>query len=190
MILKKMNAVIALLLIAGCLTHVGAELVFSLSGGEGVSHDSMEFLSGIVMSLAMPHVLITILIVIFSHEKKIVIRYPGANVRIILQRVSGVFMLVFLFLHMKTSDRLSSHADCGTGYCLLNYIIMAFFFAMVFLHISVSFSGALVTLGAVESMKKKRMIDRIVWVISGSLFLASAVIVIYGYRAMIGGMGV
>jgi len=187
MILKKGNAVIALLLITACLTHVVAELVFVISKGKGVSTDSIDFLAGIVMTLAMTHVLVSILIITVFHDNKVKILYPRSNVRTILQRVSGVLMLFFLFLHMHTSARLIAHADAGTGYKLLNYMIMVFFFAMVFLHISVSFSGALVTLGVVESMQKKRMIDRIVWVIAGLFFLASAAIVIYGYCSMIGG---
>ena len=188
MILKKVNAIIAFLLIAACLVHVGVKCASILFSGESAGPDGMKFISGIVMTLAMMHVLIAI-IIFFSHDSKMKIAYPRANVRIILQRVSGVLMLVFLFLHMKTTKRLTAHTDSGTGYYLLNNMIMAVFFAMVFLHISVSFSSALVTLGAVESMEKKRMIDRIVWVISGLFFLASAVIVFYGYRNMIGGMG-
>ena len=154
-----------------------------------MSHFGMGIMSDIVMGTAMTHVLITV-IIFFFHDSKLKIRYPGRNVRTLLQRISGVLMLVFLFLHIGTGDRLASQADSGTGYYLLNYVSMALFFAMVFLHISVSFSNALVTLGAVESMEKKRTIDRIVWVISGLFFLASTVIVIYGYCTMIGGEGV
>ena len=189
MILKKMNAIISLLLVTACLAHVGAELVFILSKGKYMSHFGMGIMSDIVMGTAMTHVLITV-IIFFFHDSKLKIRYPGTNVRTLLQRISGVLMLVFLFLHIGTGDRLASQADSGTGYYLLNYVSMALFFAMVFLHISVSFSNALVTLGAVESMEKKKTIDRIVWVISGLFFLASTVIVIYGYCTMIGGEGV
>ena len=93
----------------------------------------------------------------------------------VLQRVSAVLIVLLLPLHIFSFGILKSSVG-GVGY-ILTEIAQILFYAALCCHISLSFSNALVTLGYLADMRKKRVIDIVVTIICVILFIAASVII-------------
>ena len=92
-----------------------------------------------------------------------------------MQRVSAVLIVLLLPLHIFSFGILKSSVG-GVGY-ILTEIAQILFYAALCCHVALSFSNALVTLGYLADMRKKRIIDVIVTVISVIMFIAASVII-------------
>ena len=63
---------------------------------------------------------------------------------------------------------------------------MILFYLTVFVHIALSFTRALITLGAITSRKKKDQLDVVLRVITGLGFLASSILMTWAYSQLLG----
>ena len=115
-----------------------------------------------VAAVILLHIILSVISVFALHDSKTV-SYSKLNARILTQRISAVIMCILLPIHICLFDLLKKTA--GTTLYALLEATQVLFFASLFLHISISFSNALVTLGILEDMKKKKIIDVLVSVI-------------------------
>ena len=168
--LKKINAAFGLFSMAFVLFHV-FYMIITLSMFDFGRVVSIT-ISYITLSVLMVHVVIALIIVLFKHEGSSLSSYPKENRRVILQRLTAVLMLALIFVHINTFHIFEADFDAVAA-IVLNIIIKVSFFACVFNHIATSFSSALITLGLLESLEKKKIIDRTVYIIFGILFVVS-----------------
>ncbi len=173
--IKKANAVLSLFIIALLLIHMGYEFYSYLT----FYYNPLvtKIISyGFAISVSV-HVVLTIIIVTTRHDGSALRLYPKANIQTILQRASAAGILLLFPVHIKTGDLIAGHL-VGEPVLYLLLAAQLLFWCMVMTHIAVSFSRALITLGVLESIKKKLVIDRIVWILCAIAFAASAAIVI------------
>ena len=177
---KKVNAVLGMILSVACIVHITTQVIF------GLTHQELGLLATvpvhICMGTAVLHILIGFGMIFFLHEGKKTSMYPKENVGTILQRGSGILMTILMFFHFKLHKIvLSAGEQQGMGLFVLCMCVMILFFGTVFLHISVSFTRAMVTLGIITSRSTKRKIDHVLWVVMGLAFLASSILLTYAY---------
>ncbi len=182
--LKKINAILGLLLMAACLTHIVLEMYHVLSGGEPQAY--LKVTARICGMIAILHVLISIGMIFFIHDKKGLGAYPRKNMETLIQRISGLLMIVLLPFHIRISQIISADQERGTGVFILCIAVMVLFYLTVFLHIAVSFTRALITLGVITSRRKKDQLDMTVRVIMGLGFLASSILMTWAYSQLPG----
>ena len=176
--LKKANAFFGLLTILLLLVHAGYEMYAYVNFvyNPGVT----KLLSYLLLGALIIHIILGMSIMMFSRDTADLLQYPKENRSTILQRGSAIAMLALLFGHMKAYDILTSHFG-GKLSLFLAIVIQALFFASVFLHIGTSFSKAFVTLGLLSSLKVKKGIDLVVWVICIISFILILGIIIQTY---------
>ena len=182
--LKKINAILGLLLMAICLTHIVLEIIDGLSGWEKQTYVAMT--ARICGTIAIFHVLISIGMIFFVHDKKGLGAYPGKNMGTLIQRISGLMMIILLAIHVRLSQIISAHQEEETGFFILCITVMILFYLTVFVHIALSFTRALITLGAITSRKKKDQLDVVLRVITGLGFLASSILMTCAYSQLPG----
>lgn len=165
MILRKINAVLSLLTTFLLLDHAIFFSLWMLSRCSiEKSVDAMPWILAILMGI---HAVISILILLFSQkgkEKRKYNKYAKMNLPTLVQRVSGILMLLLLVLHIVGS---SNHFQPK----LLHAILHPIFFTSALAHTSVSASKALITLG-IGNTKVVRVVDVIMKVICGVLLVA------------------
>ena len=170
--LKKANACISLLLVVVFLAHSVYELIACLT----MSFDpTVVKVFGItVAAFVSVHVVLSV-ISIFKYQDSKKIDYPKLNKRTWLQRFSAVMIVVLLPLHMRTAGWVM--AEGVTALSIALEILQVIFFALVYLHIAVSFSRALLTLGWITEERTKRRIDLVTGILCGVLFLIQSVVI-------------
>lgn len=158
MLLRKINAVISLLITLLLLDHAIFLSVSMLSGAFPVSSNAVPWILTVLVAL---HVFISIDLAISAHqgtEKRKVKSYGKLNRATIFQRISGVLMLVFVPLHVANF----------AGFLHLPRIVFVtvpiVFFTIVLAHAAVSTNKAFVTLG-IGSARFIKVVDIVVKVI-------------------------
>ena len=92
-----------------------------------------------------------------------------------MKRWTSVLLILLLPLHIFSFPLLKSSAG-GFGYFLVE-AAQIIFYAALFCHVATSFSNALITLGWLSDIKKKRIIDVVVLVICVIMLIAVSVII-------------
>ncbi len=180
---KKINAVLSLFTTLALFVHVGytayAYLTFYYN-------PLLKNLTSIpLMVFVCLHAVLAMGIVFFSADGTKLSQYPKQNVGTIIQRASAILILPLLFLHINTFDLLKSCAGNGKWfYFVLLMISQLVFYATVFTHCAVSVSRALITLGLLSSIEKKKAVDRLVFVLCVIFFIVVSFAVIKGELAM------
>ncbi len=181
--LKKINAILSLFTTLALFVHIGytsyAYLTFYYN-------PFLKNLTSIpLMVFVCLHAVLAMGIVFFSADGTKLSQYPKQNAGTVLQRVSAILILPLLFLHINTFDLLKNCAGDGKWfYFVLLLISQPVFYATVFTHCAVSVSRALITLGLLSSLEKKKMIDRFVFVLCAVFFIAVSFAVIKGELSM------
>ena len=175
MVLRKINAGISLLATVLLLNHAISLSVWMLSGGSIAL--SPGIWPWILVGTMVIHAMISIDLAISAHADEQAHKgksYPKMNVQTIVQRVSGVLMIVFAALHIAGA----------AGYMkppkLVHSIVPPLFFTLVLSHIAVSASKALITLG-IGNAKVFKVADIVIKVICGATLIA-AITGFYLYR--------
>ena len=142
MILRKINAWLSLLTTVMLLDHAIFNGVWMLSGGSIPRNaNSMPWILVIVMML---HAIISIVLGFLGHkgaENRETKSYQKLNKETIIQRASGVLLIVLTALHISGS------AGGMRPPKIINAIFLPLFFAIVLMHLAVSGSKAFITLG-------------------------------------------
>ena len=172
---KRANAVVALLMIAALLIHLAYEVWSYMTFYYNPLVTKLIAYSFVV--LVVVHILLSVSIVFGQHDSHTLRSYPKQNARTIVQRGSAVMILLLLPWHIKTGDWIVTHTG-GTSFFHILLVLQVLFWVMVLLHISTSFSRALITLGWLESRKTQRIIDVIVCAVCAAGMVLAAVVVI------------
>lgn len=167
MLLRKINSVISLLITALLLCHAIILSVWMLS--KGAVHISGNAAPWILTVLVALHAFISLDLAIAAHEgaeKRKVRSYGKLNRATVFQRISGILMLVFVPLHVANFS----------GFLHLPKIVFAIvpivFFTIVLVHIAVSTSKALITLG-IGNARFIKIVDVVAKVISLATLIAA-----------------
>ena len=170
--IKKWNARLSLLTVVLFLIHEGYHLYAYTTM---YYNPVLSKVTGYALAGALGlHVILSIISVFVLHDAKKV-SYKKLNIKTVIQRVSAVLIVLLLPIHILSFGLLQSSVG-GIGY-ILTEIAQILFYAALCCHIAVSFSNALITLGYLTEMRRKRIIDIVVAVICAILFLAASVII-------------
>lgn len=96
-------------------------------------------------------------------------------------------MLLLLPLHIFNFD-LIHKSGVGLVFWMLGSV-QVMFYAAVMYHMALSFSNALVTLGLLESVRKKKVIDTVLLVTASIMFFAMGIIVLTTQYKMMSATG-
>ena len=94
--------------------------------------------------------------------------YPKLNAQTIIQRVSGVLMIVFTLLHIAGTLGIMTPPP------VIHAVVTPLFFTLVLAHVAVSTSKAFITLGIGSAAFVKRA-DRVIKVICAVTLIADVV---------------
>ena len=182
---KKCNAVLGLAIIAVFLIHIIYEIYAYLTFyynpvlTKAIAHTAL--------GTAALHVLISIFIIFFMHDRGNGMKYPALNVRTLLQRISAFAIVPLMIVHMNTFSLLGMTSEAAGPLFLTVLAVQALFYADVLLHIGLSTGNALITLGIITTGKVRKTTDITVWTLCVILFIAAVVIITRTQLAMFSG---
>ena len=142
MLLRKINAILSLLTTLFLLNHAIFSSVRMLS--KGSVEQSAPFAPWILTGLMAAHAFISIMLAfsaIFEGEKCKCKSYPKMNRSTIIQRVSGILLMVFTALHITGTTGVFNPPH------IVHAIVHPLFFAIALMHTAVSVDKAFITLG-------------------------------------------
>ena len=167
--IKKWNAVCSWMLTLFLLGHMLTMSIPMLTGGQDYS-DCQILAEGIVAT-----VLIHVVLCIVSYYPRRGIlnfhRYRKENWRLITQRISGIVILILLYPHMRVLHLIISGASFSGGAKFLVLVTEILFAGAAFLHLSVSFSRSMLTLGLLRNDRMEKLVDCVTWIICGLLMV-------------------
>lgn len=167
--IKKWNAVCSWMLTLFLLGHMLTMSIPMLTGGQDYS-DCQILAEGIVAT-----VLIHVVLCIVSYYPRRGIlnfhRYRKENWRLITQRISGIVILILLYPHMRVLHLIISGASFSGGAKFLVLVTEILFAGAAFLHLSVSFSRSMLTLGLLKNDRMEKLVDYVTWIICGLLMV-------------------
>ena len=167
--IKKWNAVCSWMLTLFLLGHMLTMSIPVLTGGQDYS-DCQILAEGIVAT-----VLIHVVLCIVSYYPRRGIlnfhRYRKENWRLITQRISGIIILILLYPHMRVLHLIISGASFSGGAKFLVLVTEILFAGAAFLHLSVSFSRSMLTLGLLKNDRMEKLVDCVTWIICGLLMV-------------------
>jgi len=179
---KKVNAVLGLTIIVLFLIHILYEIYAYLTFYYNPVLTKLIAYSALAVTGF--HVLCSIYTVSVSHDKGRGMKYPALNIRTLLQRISAVMIVVLMIIHMNTFSILSKTSETNRAVFILVLIIQIVFFASVLLHVAVSVTNALITLGLITSDKVRKTLDIIIWIVCALIFIAASVVIVRTQLAM------
>ena len=168
--LKKLNAALSLLSVALLLAHLGYNVYTYLTFRY---HPVPVRLLANAASIAIClHAILGMCLVFLMGDGTRLAGYGRQNLGTVLQRVTAALMFPLLLVHVGHYATLMAAAQSGqmgkvAGVLALEIV----FYADVIVHIAVSFSRALITLGWLQKPKTKKVLDRVAWVLGAVLFL-------------------
>jgi hypothetical protein len=168
MLLRKVNAVLSIICTVLILDHAIFLSVWMLSRCNIAK--SENFIPIILMILVVAHAIISIVLGVIGHknaEKRKCKEYPKLNVSTIIQRASGILMILLLVLHIVGATNYYQPK-------ILHAVLHPLFFAIVLSHVAVSGSKAIITLG-IGSAKVVKVVDVVIKVICIATFIASVI---------------
>ena len=142
MLLRKINAVFSLICTFLLMDHAIFHAVWMLSNCSIEKNASM--MSWILFGAMIIHAFISIDLAISAHtgiEKRKCKNYPKMNISTIIQRASGVSLIVFSVLHVLGTVGILQPPQ------IVHAILPALFFTIALMHTAISTSKALITLG-------------------------------------------
>ena len=153
MLLRKINAGISLFITVLLLDHAIFHAVWMLSMGS--VPQSGDFLSWVLFGFMMLHALLCIVHGVKDHKEKKQQEgnaYAKPNVETVMQRVTGVLLIVFTILHVLGTVGILQPPK------FVHAVLPPLFFALALLHVAVSGSKALITLG-IGNAKLIKVVD-------------------------------
>ena len=180
--LKKVNAVLGLLPVPLLLAHIGYLTFCYLTMTQPVVKDPLSYPMMIVFCL---HAVCGMSVLFLHPDGTRADLYVGLNRRTVVQRVTAALSLPLLILHINTWNLLTSTYENGQWFLFgLLLFSEAVFYAVILAHTATSWTNALVTLGWLTSMEKKKKLDRVGGILLLLVFLVTVYAVLSGQIAM------
>lgn len=167
--IKKWNAVCSWMLTLFLLGHMLTMSIPVLTGGQDYS--DCQILAEGIMATVLIHV---VLCIVSYYPRRGVLnfhRYRKENWRLITQRISGIVILILLYPHMRVLHLIISGATFSGGAKFLVLVTEILFAGAAFLHLSVSFSRSMLTLGLLKNDRMEKLVDYVTWIICGLLMV-------------------
>jgi succinate dehydrogenase/fumarate reductase cytochrome b subunit len=167
--IKKWNAVCSWMLTLFLLGHMLTMSIPMLTGGQDYS--DCQILAEGIMATVLIHV---VLCIVSYYPRRGILnfhRYRKANWRLITQRISGIVILILLYPHMRVLHLIISGASFSGGAKFLVLVTEILFAGAAFLHLSVSFSRSMLTLGLLKNDRMEKLVDYVTWIICGLLMV-------------------
>ena len=168
MLLRKINAVLSLLITVLLFDHAIFNAVWMLSQG---SIAKTTILSRVLFGLMMVHAILCIIFGIQAHrdeEKQKPNAYTQVNISTKIQRIGGVLLIPFSVLHILGAVGVIQPPQ------VIHAIIPPVFFALCLAHVAISGSKAFITLG-IGSAKLIKIVDIAVKALCAATLIASVV---------------
>ena len=168
MVLRKINAVLSLLITVLLFDHAIFNAVWMLSQG---SIAKTTILSWVLFGLMMVHAILCIIFGIQAHrdeEKQKSNAYTQVNISTKIQRIGGLLLIPFSVLHILGTVGVIQPPQ------VIHAIIPPLFFALCLAHVAISGSKALITLGVGEA-KLIKIVDIAVKVLCAVTLIASVI---------------
>lgn len=183
MSLKKCNAVCALATTLALLVHVGYNAFAYLTL---YYNPTLKVLTAFpFLFCACLHAAMGIYAVFFNADGTRMGLYKRQNWHTLVQRIAAFAIAPLLVAHMHTFSLLQGAATGEAwGAFALVLVLQLAFYAAIAVHVALSLSRALITLGLLGSRETQKRLDRLVCVICAAAMLAAAVIVVRGQLAM------
>ena len=142
MLLRKINAVFSLLSTVLLLTHAIIVAIWTLSRGHiAISAGIMPW---VLVGIMLTHAMISIDLAISAHsegEKRKFKSYPKLNIPTMVQRISGILLILFTALHVAGAAGFMQPPH------LVHAILPPLFFTIAMMHTAISAGKAFITLG-------------------------------------------
>ena len=141
--LRKLNAALSLVTTVLLLAHAISVAIWMFSRGKIIPIGG-HALPQVLIKVTIAHALVSILLMILAHKdnkKKKGKVYPKLNKPTMVQRISGVLMILFTPLHVLGAFNIIQTPP------VVHAIFPPLFFLLVLAHIAVSASKAFITLG-------------------------------------------
>ena len=167
--IKKWNAVCSWMLTLFLLGHMLTMSIPMLTGGQDYS--DCPILAGGIVATVLIHV---VLCIVSYYPRRGILnfhRYRKENWRLITQRISGIVILILLYPHMRVLHLIISGASFSGGAKFLVLVTEILFAGAAFLHLSVSFSRSMLTLGLLKNDRMEKLVDYVTWIICGLLMV-------------------
>lgn len=167
--IKKWNAVCSWMLTLFLLGHMLTMSIPVLTGGQDYS--DCQILAGGIVATVLIHV---VLCIVSYYPRRGVLnfhRYRKENWRLITQRISGIVILILLYPHTRVLHLIISGATFSGGAKFLVLVTEILFAGAAFLHLSVSFSRSMLTLGLLKNDRMEKLVDYVTWIICGLLMV-------------------
>ena len=167
--IKKWNAVCSWMLTLFLLGHMLTMSIPMLTGGQDYS--DCQILAEGIMATVLIHV---VLCIVSYYPRRGILnfhRYRKSNWRLITQRISGIVILILLYPHMRVLHLIISGASFSGGAKFLVLVTEILFAGAAFLHLSVSFSRSMLTLGLLKNDRMEKLVDYVTWIICGLLMV-------------------
>ena len=151
--LRKTNAVFSLITTVLLLAHAISIASWMLSKGKVIPFGG-HTLPRVLVLTAAAHTLVSIVLMITTNKgrKKYKARtYPNLNAPTMVQRISGILMIIFTWLHIAGAKGIIQPSE------VVHAIVPPFFFLLVMSHVAVSGSKAFITLGIGNAAFVKRL---------------------------------
>ena len=168
--IKKWNAVCSWMLTLFLLGHMLTMSIPVLTGG-GQDYSNCQILAGGIVATVLIHI---VLCIVSYYPRRGILnfhRYRKANWRLITQRISGIVILILLYPHMRVLHLIISGATFSGGAKFLVLVTEILFAGAAFLHLSVSFSRSMLTLGLLKNDRMEKLVDYVTWIICGLLMV-------------------
>ena len=167
--LRKINAVLSLVITWLLLVHAIINGVWMLS--RGAFTKAQNPLAFILFMLMMLHAIMCIVLLIRAHkgaEKRKCKGYPNMNAQTYIQRIGGALLILFTVLHIAGTKGVLNPPK------LVHSILPPLFFAMALMHVAISTSKALITLG-VGNAKVIKRVDIIIKILCVIILIADVI---------------
>ena len=142
MLLRKINAVISLIITFMLMNHATAHAIYMISRGSIVPNFNLS--PRVLAGLMTVHAVVCIYFGISAQknaEKGEFNGYPRLNASAFLQRISGILLIIFTALHIAGASGFLTPPQ------VVHAILPPLFFTLALAHVAVSTSKAFITLG-------------------------------------------
>ena len=181
--LKKINAAVSLLTTFFILVHIGYNVFCFLTF---YYNPTLKTVTSVpVIFLVCIHGILGMMSVFLMGDGTKLNTYPKQNIRTVIQRVSAALIFPLLILHINTFNILknSSSEEMWPEFILV-LICQVVFYGVIITHAAVSVTRALITLGLLSSPAKQKILDRIIYIAAGLIFIIAAFSIIKGQISM------
>lgn len=156
--IKKINAIISLLLTVSLLAHL---LTMSYSFATGWFNYAVCInLARATGLFACVHVILALIIIFFTHSGTNISCYGKRNVRTIVQRATALLIIAILHLHLSAFNFIGAGMPLDSSQKAVIILTEILFFGSVLAHLSVSFTNAFISLGLIRSEKTEIIMNK------------------------------